>query len=167
MAKTAEKPKLKKDGTPRKVVPSRGGKRANSGGAREGAGRPSFVPTDVDRKQVEAMAGYGVPFEQIAALIRGGISIDTLRSHFSSELISGKAKANAQVGKGVFQKAMSGDTTAMIWWTKTQMRWAETHRLEHTSPDGSMTPKPALDVTKLSDSALAEILAARNATDRD
>ena len=140
-------------------------KRGKNGGARPGAGRPAFEPTDHERKQVEAMAGYGVPFEQIAALIRGGISIDTLRSHFSSELISGKAKANAQVGKGVFQKAMSGDTTAMIWWTKTQMRWAETHRLEHTSPDGSMTPKPALDVTKLSDSALAEILAARNATD--
>ena len=140
-------------------------KRGKNGGARPGAGRPAFVPTDVDRKQVEAMAGYGVPFEQIAALIRGGISIDTLRSHFSSELISGKAKANAQVGKGVFQKAMSGDTTAMIWWTKTQMRWAETHRLEHTSPDGSMTPKPALDVSKLSDAALSEILAAKHATD--
>jgi len=140
-------------------------KRGKNGGARPGAGRPAFEPTDYDRKQVEAMAGYGVPFEQIAALIRGGISIDTLRSHFSSELISGKAKANAQVGKGVFQKAMAGDTTAMIWWTKTQMRWAETHRLEHTSPDGSMTPKPALDVSKLSDAALAEILAAKHATD--
>ena len=141
-------------------------KRGQNGGARPGAGRPAFEPTDVDRKQVEAMAGYGVPFEQIAALIRGGISIDTLRSHFSSELISGKAKANAQVGKGVFQKAMAGDTTAMIWWTKTQMRWAETHRLEHTSPDGSMTPKPALDVSKLSTAAMAEILAAKDAAER-
>lgn len=35
-------------------------------------------------------------------------------------------------------------------------------RVDHTSSDGSMTPKSALDVSKLSDSALAEILAAKN-----
>ena len=139
--------------------------RGKNGGARPGAGRKPFEPTDAERRQVEAMSGYGVPFEQIAALIRDGIHVDTLREKFPAELVTGKAKANAQVGKGVFQKAMAGDTTAMIWWTKTQMRWSETHRLEHTSPDGSMTPKPALDVSKLSDAALAEILAAKNATD--
>ena len=138
-----------------------------NGGARPGAGRPALVPTDSERRQVEALAGYGLPIEQIAVLVRDGIDYDTLRKHFAKELISGKAKANAQVGKTLFQKVMAGDTTAAIWWTKTQMRWAETHRLEHTSPDGSMTPKPALDVSKLSDSALAEILAARNTTDRD
>lgn len=33
---------------------------------------------------------------------------------------------------------------------------------QHTSPDGSMTPKPALDASKLSTSALAEILAAQD-----
>lgn len=139
--------------------------RKKNGGARPGAGRKPFEPTDHERKQVEALAGYGVPIDHIAALVRDGIDTDTLRKHFAKELISGKAKANAQVGKTLFQKAMAGDTTAMIWWTKTQMRWAETHRLEHTSPDGSMTPKPALDVSKLSDAALAEILAAKHAAD--
>ena len=146
---------------PKKEVIQRG----KNGGARPGAGRKPFEPTDAERRQVEAMSGYGVPFEQIAALIRDGVHVDTLREKFPAELVTGKAKANAQVGKGVFQKAMAGDTTAMIWWTKTQMRWAETHRLEHTSPDGSMTPKPALDASKLSDAALAEILAAKHATD--
>ena len=150
-----EKPSVKKHG----------GARPNTGGARPGAGRPPFVPTEHERKQVEAMSGYGLPIDQIAVLVRDGIHVETLRTHFAQELISGKAKANGQVGKTLFQKVMSGDTTAMIWWTKTQMRWAETHRLEHTSPDGSMTPKPALDVSKLSDAALAEILAAKHATD--
>ncbi len=107
-------------------------KRGKNGGARPGAGRKPFEPTDAERKQVEAMSGYGVPFEQIAALIREGICIDTLRDKFATELVNGKAKANAQVGKGVFQKAMSGDTTAMIWWTKTQMRWKETQQHEIT-----------------------------------
>jgi hypothetical protein len=109
----------------------------NKGGARPGAGRPAFEPTDAERKQVEALSGYGLPIEQIGALVRDGIHIDTLRAHFATELVSGKAKANGQVGKTLFQKAMGGDTSAMIWWSKTQMRWAETQKHEVTGADGS------------------------------
>lgn len=107
------------------------------GGAREGSGRKAFEPTDVERKQVEALSGYGLPIEQIAVLIRDGIDTDTLRKHFATELVSGKAKANGQVGKTLFQKAMGGDTSAMIWWSKTQMRWAETQKHEVTGADGA------------------------------
>jgi hypothetical protein len=108
-----------------------------NGGARAGSGRKPFLPTDAERKQVEAMSGYGVPFEQIAALVRDGIDIDTLRKYFQLELINGKAKANAKVGQGIFQKAMAGDTTAQIWWSKTQMRWSETQKHELTGANGA------------------------------
>jgi hypothetical protein len=108
-----------------------------NGGAREGAGRPAFEPTDAERKQVEAMSGYGLPIEQIAVLVRAGIDTDTLRKHFATELIAGKAKANSGVGRTLFQKAMGGDTAAMIWWSKSQMRWAETQKHEHTGTDGA------------------------------
>jgi hypothetical protein len=108
-----------------------------NGGARPGAGRPAFEPTDAERKQVEALSGYGLPIEQIAVLIRDGIDTDTLRKHFATELLSGKAKANGQVGKTLFQKVMAGDTTAAIWWSKTQMRWAETQKHELTGADGA------------------------------
>lgn len=111
--------------------------RKNNGGARENAGRMPFEPTDAERKQVEALSGYGLPIEQIAMLIRDGIDADTLRKHFSSELVSGKSKANAQIGRTLFQKAMGGDTTAMIWWSKTQMRWSETQKHELTGADGA------------------------------
>jgi hypothetical protein len=110
------------------------------GGARPGSGRPKFVPTDAERKQVEAMSGYGLPQEHIAVLIRDGISVDTLQEHFAAELKKGKAKANSQIGKTLFQKAMGGDTTAMIWWSKTQMKWSETVKTENktevTGADG-------------------------------
>ena len=112
-------------------------KPSTKGGARPGAGRPAFDPTDAERKQVEALSGYGLPIDQIGALVRDGIHVDTLRAHFSSELKSGKAKANAQVGKTLFQKVMAGDTTAAIWWSKTQMRWAETQKHEVTGADGA------------------------------
>ena len=104
--------------------------KGKNGGARPGAGRPAFVPADHERQQVEALSGYGLPQEQIAVLIRGGIALETLREHFAKELVSGKAKANGQIGKTLFQKAMGGDTAAMIWWSKAQMRWAETQKHE-------------------------------------
>jgi hypothetical protein len=106
------------------------------GGARPGAGRPAFEPTNAERKQVEALSGYGMPIDQIAVLVRDGIHIDTLRAHFSTELLSGKAKANGQIGKTLFQKAISGDTTAAIWWSKTQMRWSEIQKHELSGADG-------------------------------
>jgi hypothetical protein len=112
-------------------------KQQSHGGARENSGRKAFEPTPAERKQVEALSGYGLPIEQIAVLVRDGIHIDTLRAHFATELQSGKAKANAQVGKTLFQKVMAGDTTAAIWWSKTQMRWAETQKHELTGADGA------------------------------
>jgi hypothetical protein len=114
-----------------------GGARPGTGGAQPGAGRPEFEPIDAERKQVEALSGYGLPIDQIAVLVRDGIHIDTLRKHFSNELVSGKAKANSGIGRTLFQKAMGGDTTAMIWWSKTQMRWAETQKHELTGADGA------------------------------
>lgn len=124
----AKKPKTEKS-VAKKAGPN--------GGARPGAGRPVFEPTEHERKQVEAMSGYGLPIEQIAILVRGGIDTDTLRKHFTQELISGKAKANAQVGKTLFQKVMAGDTTAAIWWSKTQMRWKEVQQHELTGANGA------------------------------
>jgi len=112
-------------------------KQDTHGGAREGSGRKAFEPTDAERKQAEALSSYGLPIEQIGILIRDGIDADTLRKHFANELQSGKAKANAQVGKTLFQKAMGGDTTAMIWWSKTQMRWSETQKHEVTGAEGA------------------------------
>ena len=92
------------------------------------------IPTDAMKAQVETASGLGLPHEQIAALI--GISDKTLRKHYKEELAVGKAKASAQIAKSLFNKAQSGDTTAMIWWTKAQMRWSETVKQELTGADG-------------------------------
>ena len=104
------------------------------GGPQPGSGRPAFVPTDEEREYVEKLSGIGLVQEQIAALIRDGIHSDTLRDHFGKELLAGKAKANAKIGGTLYQKAINGDTGSLIWWTKTQMRWAETqkHEIVHT-----------------------------------
>jgi len=135
MAKPA-KPKQPEGKSKQEKKGPGGARYPNGGGPQPGSGRPAFSPTDEERRQVEALSGYGLPQEQIAILIRGGIHLDTLRTHFATELVAGKAKANGQIGKTLFQKAISGDTTAAIWWSKTQMRWKEVQQHEHTGADG-------------------------------
>jgi hypothetical protein len=162
MTAKLEKPILKSKNT--KIV-SKKERNQNYGGLREGAGRPAFDPTDVERKQVEALSGYGLPIEQIAVLVRNGIHVDTLRTHFANELVSGKSKANAKVGKTLFQKVMAGDTTAAIWWSKTQMRWKEVQAHEITGKDGAPISVATLDVSKLGTDVLAQIMAAKDATE--
>lgn len=130
---------------------------------RRGGGMPAFQPTEAERRQVEALSGYGIPQEQIAALIRQGIDSDTLAKHFKAELITGRAKANAGVGRTLHQKAMSGDTAAMIWWSKAQMRWAETQKHELSGRDGAPIEVSTLDAKRLSTEALREIMAAKDA----
>lgn len=88
-------------------------------------------PTPETRKMAESLAGYGVPYEQIGALIGEGINRETLVMHYAEDLERGKAKANAKVGQSLFQKVMNGDTAAAIWWTKSQMKWSGTEKVEH------------------------------------
>jgi len=91
-------------------------------------------PTPETRKLVESSSGLGLPHESIGVLV--GIDDKTLRKHYRTELDMGKAKANGLIAKTLFTKATSGDTTALIWWTKTQMRWAETVKQEITGAEG-------------------------------
>ena len=104
-------------------------------------GRPSHQPTDASRKQVESMAGYGIPEDDIALSL--DISAPTLRKHYRRELDMGHIKANSAVAQSLFKKATgdgSQSVTAAIFWAKTRMGWKETSVHDHLSSDGSMTP---------------------------
>jgi hypothetical protein len=92
------------------------------------------VPSDETRRLVESSSGLGLPHEQIGILV--GIDDKTLRKYYRQELDMGKAKANGQIAKTLYSKAISGDTTSLIWWTKAQMRWSETVKQEVTGADG-------------------------------
>ena len=100
-------------------------------------------PTDDTRRLVESSSGLGLPHESIAVLV--GIDDKTLRKYYRSELDMGKAKANGQIAKTLYSKAVAGDTTSLIWWTKSQMRWSETVRNEVTGADGE--PLQGIQVT--------------------
>lgn len=95
-------------------------------------GRPSYKPDETSRRQVEAMAGYGVPEADIARVL--DIDPKTLRKHYRAELDHAHVKANSAVAQSLFRKA-TGDgpqsVTAAIFWAKTRMGWKETVVNEH------------------------------------
>jgi hypothetical protein len=93
---------------------------------------PPFKPTDDERRLVEQMTACGIPQESQCLVIRDGIDDKTLRKHFRRELDTAATKANTKVAGTLFNKAMAGDTTAMIWWSKTRMGWKEKSEIEHS-----------------------------------
>jgi hypothetical protein len=86
-------------------------------------GRRSHKPDPAQRRQVEAMAAYGIPESDISRVM--GIDAKTLRKHYRDELDMGETKANAQVAGFLFNAARSGNVTAQIFWLKTRARWRE------------------------------------------
>jgi len=89
--------------------------------------RPRHEPDAYQRRQVETLAGYGIPETEIASLI--GIDPKTLRRYYRQELDHGHTKANAKVAENLFRKA-TGDgresVIAAIFWLKTRAHWKET-----------------------------------------
>lgn len=86
----------------------------------------THVPTDKDRASVEAMAGYGIPHDDIARVLR--IAPKTLRVHYRDELDRGAAVANVAVAQSLYQKALGPGkegVTAAIFWLKCRAGWRE------------------------------------------
>ena len=104
--------------------------------------KPPHAPTDATRQTVQLHTMVGTTQADIARVL--GIDEKTLRKHYRDELDLAKAKANATIGGALFNQAKSGDTSAMIFWMKTQAGWRERKDLNHTSEDGSMSPKAAI-----------------------
>ena len=111
-------------------------------------------PTVETRSEVRALVSFGTPQEDIAKYI--GVSHPTLRKHYSEEIKISSIKANAQVGKFLFNLA-SGNamkqgasyaecSRAAMFWAKTRMGWRETNVHEHGGIGGGAIKTE--DVTK-------------------
>lgn len=89
---------------------------------------------------VEAMAGFGIPQEEMVKLLinpRTGkpISEVTLIKHFRDELDRGMTHANVRVMQGMFKNATTatkvnpgGNPILQIFWAKARMRWRQDDR---------------------------------------
>lgn len=129
-----------------------------------------YQPTEGQRKQVEAMAGYGIPHADIAFTV--DCSEITLRKYYARELRLGSIKATTKVSESLYQMAVgrsevdpqTGVTrvisepvvSAAIFWMKARAGWSErvTHTHKHTgNVDFNLRNASQADL----DEAIAEI----------
>jgi len=111
--------------------------------------KPLHQPTDKTRAEIIALRSYGVPIKEVAAYI--GIDDKTLYKYYREELENSATKANANVGKFLYQAASgqalatgathSDCVRAAMFWAKTRMGWKETNVQEHTGANGTDLPK--------------------------
>jgi len=97
--------------------------------------KPLHQPTDKTRAEIVALRSYGVPIKEVAAYI--GIDDKTLYKYYKDELENSALKANANVGKFLYQAASGQALTtgathsdcvrAAMFWAKTRMGWKETN----------------------------------------
>jgi len=112
--------------------------------------KPLHQPTDKTRAEIIALRSYGVPIKEVAAYI--GIDDKTLYKYYREELENSAIKANANVGKFLYQAASGQALTtgatysdcvrAAMFWAKTRMGWKETNVQEHTGKDGTALQAP-------------------------
>ena len=119
-------------------------------GEKRGRGRPPFVPTDDQRNLVRHCIASGLTRDATRLLIidpNDGepISAATLDRYFKREMETGLPQATAKIASKLFQKAMNGDMTAIIFWLKTRARWKEApQQVAFTDPEGNAVEPPSL-----------------------
>ena len=99
-------------------------------------GRPAKVLTNEQIAQVEAL-GAVLSVEQIADYFGIGkttfYAIMERQPEVSERYKKGKAKAIGSVAQGLLQQARDGNTTAAMFYLKTQAGWRETQNIDHTT----------------------------------
>jgi hypothetical protein len=108
------------------------GKKGRSGGQNK------INVTSEMRAQVLAMVGFGIPQEQIAVVMH--ISPRSLQNRFKPELAEGGIKANSKIIEGLYNQAMKGNISALIFWAKCKCGWREVNVHEHQGPGGAPIP---------------------------
>jgi len=90
--------------------------------------RATVEITDAMRADIRRFAEIGTPYAIIARIM--GMSVTTLKRRCRAELDAGVEVANARIALTLFETAMNGNTTAMLWWEKTRAG-----RREGSAPD--------------------------------
>jgi hypothetical protein len=110
-------------------------------------GRRRHQPDPGQRRQVEAMAGYGIPEADIATVLE--IDPKTLRRHYRGELDKGHIKATTRVAENLYRRATGEGreaVTAAIFWLKTRAGWRETVETKSEVRFVARMPAPIHDV---------------------
>jgi hypothetical protein len=105
---------------------------------KRGPGRPEYVPTSEDQKRVLHAVGNGFTQYEIAILL--DISEPTLKKYYFAELERGHLLAVESVSRKLYEEAIAGKPTAMIFWLKARAGWSD-YSLKPAAPDGKIKPE--------------------------
>ena len=87
-----------------------------------------FEPNEEQLRLARAMAGFGLPHEDIAVLL--DIDTTTLREKFGRAMERGAAEGTAKVAQSLFQMATTEKSVAAaIFWMKARAGWSEKHEV--------------------------------------
>lgn len=96
---------------------------------KRGKGRPRFVPTDEQVKQIAKLYGLGLTYDQLAGFLElSPTCFDELlerQPEIKRAISKAKAGAIGSISSTLFKQAQEGNLTAAIFYLKTQGRWAE------------------------------------------
>lgn len=88
-------------------------KRVNKGGKQN-----KYIPNDEHRAMVIALARISAPLKMMKDAI--GLDEDTILRHYKKEVEETAVRSLAKVANTLFQRAMQGDNTCLIFWLKTR-----------------------------------------------
>jgi hypothetical protein len=104
-----------------------------------------FEPDERQRFQVAVMIKCGFTLEETAREI--GVDVKTMKRACKTEIKEAKRIFLARVEMKLSQKALAGDTVAMLFIMKCQAHWHETSRHEVTGADGKALPMPSFNIS--------------------
>jgi len=106
------------------------------------------MAVEIDAKKVESLAGQGLTTKQIADCI--GCARSTFYEHknkrpdISDALKRGRSKGIQAVTNALFESAVDGNTTAMIFYLKNRDpdKWKDRQAVDHTTKGKKMKAAP-------------------------
>jgi len=113
---------------------------------------------DIDPEQIVKYASIQCTLREMAALV--GCNEKTLRNRFSAEIDKGREHGKASLRRMQWKAAEKGSHTMLIWLGKQYLGQTDKQDLQHTSPDGSLSPTATQD-------AVLKVLEAKHETPPD
>ena len=104
---------------------------------RRKTGPKPWRATKAELEKITTLSRIGRPIVEIAEVI--GISKNTMKGDPAVLRVMrfGGIEANAAVGGKLYEQAMAGNMTAIIFWMKARCGWTEKTTVEHTGKDGA------------------------------
>jgi len=115
----------------------------------------SYKPSEADRIFVERAVMAGTAIEKIAGCLK--LHDDTLRKHFMYEIMTGRERLKGDAVRVLVESLTDNSLDAAKFVLGRVAGWTEKSAVDLSSSDKSMSPNAALDLSKLSPAALAEL----------